>query len=105
MGLDIKLKQFHGEINVQLPSKKAFRNLDKSFVEIRCKELEQYLSTLVTCHGIGDSQILTSFLSPDSDPSLFLPESMTEKMIKAVPSMLKRDVCFVFTIRYYRHVE
>ena len=93
VGLDTKLRQFHGELfNVQLPSKKAFRNMDKAFVEMRCKELEHYLSSLITYHGVQDSQILASFLSASSDPSLFLPDSVTDKMMKVVPSMLKREV-------------
>lgn len=89
VGLDTKLQQFHSAtINVQLPSKKAFRNMDKAFVDTRCKELEQYLSMLITLPRVLDSQILTSFLSADSDPALFLPETVTEKMRKVV----KRDV-------------
>ncbi len=92
VGLDTKLRQFHGDIAIQLPIKKAFRNMDKVFVDARCKELEQYLTSLITYEGVLDSQILSSFLSSSSDPSLFLPDSMTGKMIKAVPSILKRDV-------------
>ena len=90
VGLDTKLQQFHSTstIKVQLPSKKAFRNMDKAFVDTRCKELEQYLSTLITLPRVLDSQILTSFLSADSDPALFLPETVTDKMRKVV----KRDV-------------
>lgn len=90
VGLDTKLRQFHGDIQVQLPSKKAFRNMDKAFVEARSRELEQYLSTLITYYGVQDSQMLASFLSPHSDPSLFLPETMTGKVMKAVS--IKRDV-------------
>ena len=93
VGLDTKLRQFHGEIRVpQLPSKKAFRNMEKAFVDTRSKELEQYLGTLITHYAVQDSQILASFLSADSDPSLFLPDTVTDKMKKAVPNMLKRDV-------------
>ena len=70
----------------------AFRNMEKAFIELRCRELE-HLGTLITYPWIGDSQILASFLSPKADPSLFLPDSVTGKMLKkAVPSMLKRDV-------------
>ena len=94
VGLDVKLRQFHGDIQVQLPSKKAFRNMEKAFVETRIKELEQYLGSLITYYGVQDSQILASFLSPDSDPTLFLPESVTGKMKKAVSTSLKRDVCW-----------
>ena len=90
--LDTKLRQFHGDIHVQLPSKKTFRNMDKTFIENRCKELQQYLGMLLGNPGIQNSLILASFLSPHSDPSLFLPETVAGKMIKAVPSMLKRDV-------------
>lgn len=92
--LDTKLHQFRGDLfnNVQLPSKKTFRNMEKAFVETRCRELEQYLGTLITYPGVQDSQILASFLSSTSDPSLFLPDSVTGKMKKAVPSMLKKEV-------------
>ena len=92
--LDTKLRQFHGNILVQLPSKKTFRNLDKAFVELRCRELEHYLLTLIqpSFCGVQNSQILANFLSNDYDPSLFLPKTVAGKMIKAVPSILKRDV-------------
>lgn len=69
--------------------------MEKEFVEKRCKELEHYLQNIIGLPGVRESQILCSFLSDSSDPSLFLPDSMgdkAEKMIKSVPNMLKREV-------------
>ena len=95
--LDTKLRQFHGEpaMNLSFPSKKTFRNMEKAFIEARGKELEQYLGTLITYPRIQDSQILASFLSPDSDPGLFLPDTVTSatgKILKKAVPMLKKDV-------------
>ncbi len=90
--LDTKLRHFHGDIHVSPPSKKAFKNLDKSFVDARIRELGQYLNALIGSYTVQRSRLLSSFLSPHSDPSLFLPDSVTGKMMKAVPNMLKRDV-------------
>ena len=95
VGLDAKLRQFHGDMPHTLPSKRAFRNLDKSVVETRCKELELYLQNLIGLPGVRESQILSTFLSNSSDPSLFLPETVGNKagkMIKSVPGRLKREV-------------
>ena len=90
--LDEKLRHFHGDIYVQPPTKKAFRNLDKAFVDARSKELQQYLQALIASDKLQKSRLLSSFFSSHSDPSLFLPDSVTEKVMKAVPNMLKRDV-------------
>ena len=91
MGLDAKLRQFLPHITVQLPSKKTFRNLERAFVEARAKELDNYLQALIAIPGVQESQVLASFLSESSDPSLFMPDSVGDKagkMIKSVPNIL-----------------
>lgn len=77
--LDTKLRHFHGQVCPALPSKRAFRTLDKSFVETRSKELEQYLETLISTPGVKDGQVLASFLSELSDPTLFMPDTVGDK--------------------------
>jgi len=50
--------------------------------------------TLITIPGVQSSQLLVSFLTDTSDPTLFLPDSVSDKagkMIKSMPSMLKRE--------------
>ena len=95
VGLDTKLRQFLPQITVQLPSKKTFRNLERAFVEARAKELDAYLQSLIAIPGVQQSQVLASFLSESSDPSLFMPDTVGDiagRMIKSVPSILRKDV-------------
>jgi len=79
IGLDAKLRQFHGQVAPSLPSKRAFKNLDKAFVETRIKELEQYLQELLETPGVREGKVLASFLDQTSEPSLFIPESVGDK--------------------------
>lgn len=74
--LDAKLRHFHGSVCPILPSKRTFRTLDKSFVETRIKELNQYLQALISTPGVKDGQVLASFLSDLSDPTLFMPDTV-----------------------------
>ena len=95
VGFDAKLRQFLPHITVQLPSKKTFRNLDRQFVEARAKELDAYLQLLIAIPGVQESQVLASFLTESSDPSLFMPDTVGDragKMIKSVPNMLRKEV-------------
>lgn len=102
---------------MQLPSKRTFRNLDRTFVEARAKELDAYLQALIAIPGVHQSQILASFLTESSDPALFMPDTVGDKagkMIKSVPSMLRKDVSLsnsdqimrlVFLLYIYIHVR
>ena len=76
IGLDAKLRHFHGSIAPTLPSKRTFRNLDKAFIETRMKELEQYLGELIKTPGVRDGQVLASFLDESTDPALFMPDTV-----------------------------
>ena len=98
-----------GDIGVHLPSKRPLRNMDPAFVENRQKELEQYLrvchrpshphtltpshltpssshphiphptQALISLPGVQSSQLLASFLTDSSDPTLFIPDSVSDK--------------------------
>ena len=95
VGLDTKLRQFIPQMTVPLPAKRTFRNLDRTFVDARAKELDAYLQALIAIPGVQQSQILASFLTESSDPSLFMPDTVGDragKMIKSVPSMLRKEV-------------
>ena len=79
VGLDAKLRHFHGSIAPTLPSKRTFRNLDKTFIETRMKELEQYLQQLIETPRVRDGQVLASFLDETTDPALFMPDTVGDK--------------------------
>ena len=75
----MKLRQFYGDVDAQLPSKRTFRTLDPVFVDIRVRELQQYLQKLMKQEGIRDSQVLANFLGDSSDPMLFIPDTLGDR--------------------------
>ena len=102
---------------MHLPSKRPLRNMDQAFVENRQKELEQYLQVcltysphtliltpshshphtltsplhtqaLISLPGVQSSQLVASFLTDSSDPTLFIPDSVSDKAGRQTPLLL-----------------
>ncbi|XP_065846402.1 sorting nexin-14-like isoform X2 [Oscarella lobularis] len=65
--LDIRLKNFHDDLNVRLPSRGFLLRMSDETAEKKRSELEKYLKCLVSHPLLSGSQLLYSFLTPDTE--------------------------------------
>ncbi|XP_042895599.1 sorting nexin-14 [Parasteatoda tepidariorum] len=90
--LEAKLTEFHGELPVQLPTKRSQQNKGLAYLESKRPEFEKYLQTLLALPGLQGSELLFQFLkSPVLFTTSFLPDIKLGKMIKTVPMKLIKE--------------
>lgn len=90
--LEAKLIEFHGELSIQLPTKRSQYHKGIQFLESRRLEFEKFLQTLLTLPSLQGSELLYKFLkSPVPFTSSFLPDIRLGKMIKTVPMKLIKE--------------
>ncbi|XP_065846389.1 sorting nexin-14-like isoform X2 [Oscarella lobularis] len=93
--LDIRLKNFHDELNVRLPSRGFLLRMSDETAEKKRSELEKYLKCLVSHPLLSGSQLLYSFLTPDTEKkTAFTLDAVANKagtMLKSVKLKLKKE--------------
>ena len=92
--LESKLKEFHGQNlnDICLPPKRSFVKLNKSFLESRRPDMENFLKQLLSCAHLKGSELVFNFLrSPEEFTTGFLADIRFGRMIRTVPAKFAKE--------------